>query len=120
MAQTFTKNKLSWNTNWKNLKVTGTTTWTSITVHTAVSGTTNFDEVYIYADNTSASAVTLTIEFWGTTSPDDLIVTSIPANSWPMLIVPWLLLQNWLLVKAFAWSANVITINWYVHNIVNT
>lgn len=120
MAQTFTKTKLSWSTNWKNIKVTGTATWSSVTVHTAVAWTTDYDEVWVYAENTSTSNVDLTIEFGGTTSPDDTILVTIPAKSWPMLVVPWLLLQNTLVVKAFALTANVIVLNWYVHNIVNT
>lgn len=120
MAQTFTKNKLSGNTNGRSLKVTWTATGSAITIHTAVSGTTNFDEIWVFAENTSTSAVDLTIELWGTTSPDDTILVSIPPKSWPVLVVPWLLLNNWLLVKAFAATANVITINWYVHNIVNS
>lgn len=119
MAQSFTKNKLSWSTNWKNLKVTWTATGSSITIHTAVTWTTNWDEIYVYAVNTSASNVDLTIEFWWTTSPDDTIIQTIPAKTW-MWVINWLLLQNWLLVKAFAWTANVIDLNWYVHNIVNS
>lgn len=119
MAQTFSKNKLSWSTNGKNIKITWTATWSSVTLHTAVSWTTNFDEIYIYATNTSTSNVDLTIEYGWTTSPDDTIITTIPAKS-TMLVIPWLLLQNWLLVKWFAWTANVIEVNWYIHSITNT
>lgn len=115
---TFTKNKLSWSTNWKSLKVTGTATWSSITVHTATSWTTNWDEVYLYAENTNTTSVDLTIEFGWTTSPDDTILMTLPPKSWPVLVIPWLLLQNSLLVKAFASVANVVTVNGYIHNIV--
>lgn len=120
MAQAFTKNKLSASTNGKSIKVTWTNTAWWVTLHTSVAWTTHYDEVYIYATNTSASAVDVTIEFGWTTSPDDTLVVNLPAKSWPILIVPWFILNNSLLVKAFAWTANVITINGYVHNIVNS
>ena len=118
MAQTFAKNKLSWSTNWKSIKVTATATlWT--TIHTAVSWTTNYDEVWLYATNTSTTNVNLTIEYWGATSPDNLFITTIPAYS-TILVTPWLLLNNWLVITAFAGTANVININWYTHNITNS
>lgn len=118
MAQSFTKNKLSGSTNWKSVKVTGTSTAATVLLHTAVSGTTAWDEIYLFAENTSTSSVDLTIEYGSATAPDDNILVTIPPKSWPILVVPWLLLQNSLTVKAFAATANVITLNGYVHNIV--
>ena len=80
------------------------------TLHTAVASATDMDEIYIWVSNSSAAAVGLTIEFGGTTNPDDRIVNtlSIPANSPPILIVPGVRLRNSLVVKAFASSANVL------------
>lgn len=57
-------------------------------MHTAVSGTSNYDEIYLFAENTSASNVDLTVEFGGTTSPDDTVIVTIPAKSGPMLVIP--------------------------------
>ena len=88
-----------------------------MTVHTATSGTSNLDEIWLYAANTSAAAVVLTVEFGGTTDQDDLIELEIAADSGMTLIIPGLLLQNSLVVKAFAASANVININGYVNRI---
>ena len=88
-----------------------------MTVHTATSGTSNLDEIWLYATNTSATARVLTIEFGGTTDQDDLIELEIAADSGMTLIIPGLLLQNSLVVKAFAASANVININGYVNRI---
>ena len=118
MPQSFTKNKLSGSSNWKAIKVTGTSTASTVTIHTALAGTSAWDQIYIFADNTSTSSVDLTIEYGSATALDDNIVVIIPPKSWPVLVVPWLLLQNTLVVKAFAATANVITLNGYVHNIV--
>lgn len=118
MAQTFTKDKLSGSTNGKSVKIVATATL-GTTIHTAVSGTTNYDEVWLYATNTSAANVDLTIEFGGVTSPDNLFITTIPAKS-TMLVIPGLLLQNSLVITGFAATANVIEVNGYVHHIVNS
>ena len=113
---TFTKNKLSGSTNGKQIKVVATATAGTL-IHTAVSGTTNWDEVWIYAENNHTSAADLTIEFGGVASPDDLIIMSIPSKSGLYLIVPGLILQNGLAVRAFASVANVISISGFVNSI---
>ena len=78
---TYSKHLLSGSTNGKNISVTGTSTGASVTVHTATSGTSNLDEIWLYAANTSAAAVVLTVEFGGTTDQDDLIELEIAADS---------------------------------------
>lgn len=119
MAQTFTKTKLSWSTNGKLIQVSWTATGSANTIHTAVSWTTNYDEPYIYAVNTDTVARLLTIE-WGGTGTANEVKVSIPAQSWLMLDIPWMILQNSLVIKAYADTTNIINIWWYVHNIVNT
>ena len=114
---TFSKSALSGSTNGRPIKVVATATAGTL-IHTAVSGTTNFDEVWIYATNDNASAVDLTIEWGGVTDPDDLIQMSIPSKSGLYLIAPGLVLQNSLVIRAFAGTANVITITGFVNNIV--
>ena len=114
---TYSKHLLSGSTNGKNISVTGANTGAAVTVHTATSGTSNLDEIWLYAANTSAAASVLTVEFGGTTDQDDQIQLEIAADSGMTLIVPGLLLQNGLLVKAFAADANVINLNGYVNRI---
>lgn len=108
---------LSGSSNGKNIKVTGTTTGTSVVVHTAISGTNNFDEVFIYAVNTSSASVELTIEWGDVTSPDDLVIATILPKEGLYLIIPGLVLGNGNIVTAFAGSANVINISGYVQRI---
>ena len=113
---TYGKQLLSGGTTGKNIKVVATSS-AGTTIHTAVSGTSNMDEVWLYAMNTDSADRKLTIEFGGTTSPDDLIEQTITTEAGWTLIVPGLLLQNSLVVKAFAAAANVVVINGYVNRI---
>lgn len=112
----FEKILLSGSTNGKNIKVAATST-PGTTIHTAVSGVSGLDEIYIYAVNMHTAAVILTIEFGGTTSTDDLIDISLDADSGAYLVIPGWLLQNGLVVRAFAGTTNVININGYVNRI---
>lgn len=114
---TFTKKLLSGSTNGKNIKV-GATATPGTTIHTAVSGTSSLDEIWIYAINTSTSAVKLTIEWGEATAPDGNIEMTIPGESGPIEVIPGLLLQNSLVVKAFAGTTNVIVLNGFVNQIV--
>jgi hypothetical protein len=116
---TFTKQKLSGSTDGLAIKVTGTSTAATVTLHTAVAGTTAgvFDEIWLYANNTSSSAVKLTLE-WGTaTAADGNIELTIAAESGLVLVVPGLILQNTKVVKAFAATADVILLTGYVNQI---
>jgi hypothetical protein len=114
---TFTKTLLSGSTNGKAIKVVATAT-AGTTIHTAVSGTASIDEIWLYAHNSSASAVKLTLEWGEATAPDGNIEINIGAEGTGLILVsPGLLLQNSLVVKAFAATANVITLTGYVNRI---
>jgi hypothetical protein len=116
---TFTKKKLSGSTDGLAVKITGTNTAAAVTVHTAVSGTTvgTFDEIWLYANNTSASAVQLTVE-WGTaTAADGNIELTIAAEAGLVLVVPGLILQNARVVTAFAGTGDVILLTGFVNSI---
>lgn len=113
---TFTKTKLSGSTNGRNIKIVATASAGTL-LHTAVSGTTNWDEIYIFATNTDTVTRTLTIEFGGTTSPDDLIEIDLEALKGAYLVIPGWLLQNGLVVRGFGSAANVIEVNGYVHQL---
>lgn len=114
---TFTKTLLSGSTNGKAIKVAATAT-AGTTIHTAVSGTSSLDEIWLYAHNSSASSVKLTLEWGEATAPDGNIEINIGAEGTGLVLVaPGLLLQNSLVVKAFAATANVITLTGYVNRI---
>ena len=99
----------------KQIKVVATATPVTL-IHTARPSINvgEYDEIYLYAVNSSGAGVKLTIE-WGTaTAPDGNIEITIPAEAGYTLVVPGLLLQNGMTVKAFAGTANVILINGYI------
>lgn len=117
---TATKRKLSGSTDGKPIKVVQTAT-VGDTIHTAVAGTTagTYHEIWLYAYNGHTAAVVLTLEFGGATVPDQNIVVSVANKSGLLLVVPGLILQNEMVVKAFAATANVITISGWVNSITD-
>jgi len=115
---TYKKQKLSSSTDGKPIKVAATST-AGTAIHTAVAGTgeNNFDEIWLFAFNSHTANVVLTIEFGGASAPDQNIVVTIPYKSGLQLVVPGLILQNGMTVKAFAGTADVVTISGFVNNI---
>ena len=116
---TFSKIALSGSTDGRMIKVAATAT-AGTTLHTGSTTATTFDEIWLYAVNSSASSVKLTVEWGGTSSPDDLIELSIAAESGLVLVSPGLVIKGnatALIVRAFAATANVINIAGYVNRI---
>ncbi len=112
---TFSKLKLSGSTDGKMIAVAATATPGTL-IHTAQSGTANFDEVWCYAVDTSAFAVKLTVEYGGVATSDQVEVT-IPAEGGLVLVIPGAVLQNSLVVRAFAATASVLNIVGWVNRI---
>ena len=116
---TFTKQVLSGSTDGRAIKVVATAT-AGTTIHTGSTTATTIDEVWLYAQNTDTTARKLTIEWGGTTSPDDLIELTVPPESGLVLVAPGLLIKGnatALIVRAFCATANVVTIHGYVNRI---
>lgn len=113
------KRKLSGSTDGRGIKVVATAS-AGTTIHTAVSGTTagTYDEIWLYATNSSALAIALTIQWGSTTAPDDSIVINLPATgSGLFAVAPGLVLQNATVVRAFAATTNVVMIHGFVNAI---
>lgn len=117
MAQTYTKDKLSGSSGGKGIKVAATAS-AGDTIHTATSSTTAWDEIYLWATNTDTAAKKLTIQWGGTTSPDDLREITIPPESGSVLIIPGWVLNNGNIVRAFCETANVVIIDGFINHIV--
>lgn len=117
---TFSKLILSGSTDGKAIKVAATGT-PGTTIHTGSSVATDLEEIWLYAQNTDTTARKLTVEWGGTSAPDDLIEITIPAESGLTLVAPGLLIKGnssaALVVRAFAATANVVTIHGYVNRI---
>lgn len=116
-AQVFTKTLLSGSTQGKGIKIVAVATAGTL-VHTAVAGTSSLDEIWLYAYNGHTADVTLTIEWGEATVPDGNIIINIPFKQGRFLVVDGRLLQNALVVRAFASVTNVIIIDGFCNAIV--
>jgi hypothetical protein len=116
---TMTKRFLSGSTSGKGIKLTDTgtsgNTDAGYVVHQGVSGTTDIDEVWLWAVNSSSADVKLTVEWGEVAAPDGNIELTIPGESGLVPVVPGLLIQDSLYIKAFASSANVVMIHGFVN-----
>lgn len=74
---TFSKTILSASTDGRGLLVNATSS-PGDTIHTAPTDSDQIDEIWIYAYNSHSADVDLTIEWGGTTAPDDVIKQTIP------------------------------------------
>jgi len=103
----------------KLVKVAATATAGTV-IHTCANVATTVDEIWLYAQNNHTSDVVLTVEFGGVSSPDDLIISTITTKSGLTLVCAGLVLQgntSPVVVRAFAATANVISIGGYVNRI---
>lgn len=110
-----TRIPLSGSTDGRPIKVVATAS-PGTTVHTASTVATELDAIYLWAANTSAAAATLTIQWGGTTDPDDAHPKgySLAANGIPTMIAAGAVLRNGLIIKAYSGTANVLTLTGYV------
>ena len=116
---TFTKKILSGSTDGKAIKVAATAT-AGTTIHTGSTTTTTLDEVWLYAVNSSALSVKLTIEWGEATAPDGNIEVIVQPEAGLVTVIPGLLVKGNatpLVVEAFAATANVICIHGFVNQI---
>lgn len=104
---------LSESVNGRSVLIAATATAGTL-VHTSQTGGGSIDRVFIYAANNHTADVVLTIEFGGATSPNDLVIVTIPTKSGLSLVIPGLPLMSGLVVRAFAATTNVISLTGYV------
>ena len=117
---TFTKQILSGSTDGRPILVDQTAIATGKTIHQASTTVSTIHEIWLYAMNTSTSAVKLTIGWGGVTDPNDLIEVTIQPEAGLVAIAPGLILKGnatALIVKAAAATANVINIHGFVNQI---
>lgn len=88
-------------------------------IHQTIVAITSQDEVYLWVSNNTSGAATLTVEWGGTTDPDDLLCkdTSIGANSAPAVVISGATINSALLIRAYSDTANALNILGYVNRI---
>jgi len=113
---TFTKQPLSGSTNGLGIKIAATGSPGTL-LHTAIAGITSWDEVWLWIMNTSAADCLATIQFGGTTAVDNDLILTIASKDAPKCICPGFILQNGLLIKAYAGTTNVLVAYGFVNRI---
>lgn len=111
---TYTKVKLSGSTDGRGVKVAATSS-AGTTIHTADASA--LDEIWIWAYNSDTGALVLTLQFGGTSTPDDDIKITLVSQTGIILIVPGLVLTNSTVLKAYAGTANKIILYGFVNRI---
>lgn len=106
---------LSASTNGRYINITATGTLGTL-VHTGVTGTLRWDKVWLYAANTSAAQVLVTVEFGGVGATNQ-VLTLVSAQSQANLIygIP---IQNGLTVTVFAATTAVINVGGFVEQVL--
>jgi hypothetical protein len=119
---TFSKISLTGRSLGRGIKVDATTSPGTI-IHEGSTNVSVTDEVWLYAINTHTSTIKLTVEYGGTSDPDDIIEVNILPESGLVLVVPGFILKGdntggvGLRVRAFAATGNKISIFGYVNRI---
>ena len=115
---TYSRILLSGSTSGRNIPVVQIVTAGTL-IHTAVAGAASFDEIYLWAANVTAAAVTLTLEWGGVTDPGDHLIKalSIPANSPAIPLITGEVLNGGLILRAFASVTLAINVSGYVNRI---
>jgi len=113
---TYTKQLLSASGSGLGILVSASAT-PGTTIHTAISGSTNFDEIWLYAVNSGSASLKLTLEWGETTAPNGNIEVEIPSENGLVLVSPGLLLQGSKTINAFADSGSLIIIHGFVNRI---
>jgi hypothetical protein len=109
---TFTRILLSGSVSGQVIALTQTATPGNL-IHTAVTGSGAYDEIFLYATNVTAAPVTLTIEWGDVVIPGSHIVhtTTIPAYSLPIPVITGQTMNGGLVIRAFCSSAGAINIS---------
>lgn len=104
--------------NGRNINIAATTA-SGTAIHAATSLSTAFDQMYIYASNTAASACLLTLEFGGTLSVADRIIRNVYPQAGDELIVSGRPLNGGVTVRAFASTASVVNVGGFIIRVTN-
>jgi hypothetical protein len=118
---TYTKELFTNSSAGRPILVAGTNTTTATFVHVTGTSNTIIDEVWLYAVNSNTAQQTLSIEFGGSTSTNDIIPVAINPSEGMYICIPGVPItgngtasSN---IKAFATVANAIIISGYINRI---
>ncbi|MCK9576862.1 MAG: hypothetical protein M0R51_13235 [Clostridia bacterium] len=119
----YTKRFLSESVNGGGIIVTYTTTANTNLIHTAVAGEVDYDEVWLFASNYNPDSDTLLFiglqPSGGSITEAQLITTNVPSRMGLYTIMPGLVVNKAVEIRALADTANYITIFGYVNRITS-
>lgn len=111
---TYTKQILSGSVNGRQIPVAVSSSVTEI--HTAVAGTTDMDEIYLYVANNNSASVSCSIQWGGDGVVDRTSFLVHPKNG-RTLVMDGKLLQNSLVVKAYTLDFDGVVIDGFINRI---
>jgi hypothetical protein len=114
---TYTKLNLSGSSFGQQILVTATTSGSATPIHTAVAGSSSFDEIWLYAYNDATASVQLSILWGATTEPASVNRTTIASKAGRTLITDGKLLQNGLTISAYAAAGSFITVDGFINRL---
>jgi hypothetical protein len=116
---TISKEILSGSTNGKPLQITATGS-TGTIIHTTLASSTILDEVWLYAVNTAATQTSLTIEYGGTGTSNEIQI-GIPSKSGLSIVLAGTILKGdgavGSVIRGYASVGSVINVVGYVNRI---
>ena len=107
---------LSASTDGTQILVTQTSTPGTL-LHTHDPNNGRFDRVWLRMCNVTGASVTITVEWAGTTSPDDTVVLKASAQRGEFVMIDGRLLGNGHSIRCFATSAVAITVHGEVEHV---
>lgn len=117
------KNCFSESSGGRGILITATGT-AGTTIHYACAGSTNFDEIWLWAMNSHTASIAVTIEFGGVSDPKNLIKKTVPADDGLYCIIPGLPLNNSGTIAGFVGTAtsekSQVAIYGHVHELTAT
>jgi hypothetical protein len=116
---TFTKLMLSGSVNGKQILISATTSGSANQIHTAVAGSSDMDEIWLYAYNEATSSLSCSVLWGGTVEPNDVSRAVIPPRAGRYLLADGKLLQNGLTVSAYGQLTNYIVVDGFVNRVSN-
>jgi hypothetical protein len=116
MATLYSKQILSASANGKPI-LPSTASTPGTLIHKSITETTSFDEIWIYAQCLDTIPRKLTIEWGQTLSTESQIILTPDAQAGLVLVVPGILLNGGLEVRAFTASPGSVSLFGYVNRI---
>ena len=106
---------LSGSTNGKLVSVTGTSAAAAVALHVAGSSSNSLvlDEVWLYATNTAASNISVTL-CYGDTSAASLVTFTVPSLDGFYTLVPGFMMNGGKTISAYSATASSISIGGFV------